>query len=142
MNSRLPDDIRVLRAARARADFDARLSAKGKEYRYQLYQAEILSPHLAPYWVHCHRPLDLAAMRRAAGYFVGRHDFVSFAANPHRPLETTVRNVFSFEVRKTGPRYVFIVRGAAASRSSRTASGHSCPLPTASRKPTIDRTCL
>ena len=50
-------------------------------------------------------------MREAAAYFVGRHDFVSFAANPNRVLESTVRTVFSFEVRKSGPRYTFVVRG-------------------------------
>ena len=74
-------------------------------------QADILPPHLAPYWTFCHRPLDLAAMKKAASYFVGKHDFVSFAANPDRVLETTVRSVFSFEVKKAGPRYTFIVRG-------------------------------
>ncbi len=111
MNARLPDAIRFMRASYAADDFDARLSAKGKEYRYQLYQADIMPPHLAPYWTFCHRPLDLEAMRRAASYFVGRHDFVSFAANPDRVLESTVRNVFSFDVKKAGPRYTFIVRG-------------------------------
>ena len=111
MNARLPDAVRVMKAAYANEDFDARLSAKGKEYRYQLYQADIMPPHLAPYWTFCHRPLDLAAMQKAASYFVGRHDFVSFAANPDRVLETTVRNIFSFEVRKSGPRYTFIVKG-------------------------------
>ena len=111
MNARLPDAIRVMRASYAKDDFDARLSAKGKEYRYQLYQSDILPPHLAPYWTFCHRPLDLEAMRKAAAHFVGRHDFVAFAANPNRELESTVRRIFSFEVRKTGPRYVFIVRG-------------------------------
>jgi tRNA pseudouridine38-40 synthase len=111
MNSRLPDDVRIMSAAYAKDDFDARLSAKGKEYRYHLYQSDIMPPHLAPYWTFCHRPLDVEAMAKAASYFVGRHDFVSFAANPHRELETTVRNIFSFAVRKSGPRYVFTVRG-------------------------------
>ena len=111
MNSRLPESVRILKAAYAKESFDARLSAKGKEYRYQLYQADILPPHLAPYWTFCHRPLDLAAMRQAAAFFVGRHDFLSFAANPNRELETTVRTVFSFDVRRAGPRYTFIVRG-------------------------------
>lgn len=111
MNARLPDAIRVMKAAYAKPDFDARLSAFGKEYRYQLYQSDIMPPHLAPYWTFCHRPLDLEAMREAASYFVGRHDFVSFAANPNRVLESTVRSIFSFEVKKAGPRYTFIVRG-------------------------------
>ena len=111
MNARLPDAIRIMRAAYAGPGFDARLSAAGKEYRYQLYQADILPPHLAPYWTFCHRPLDLEAMRRAAAMFVGRHDFVAFAANPNRELDSTVRRIFSFEVRKSGPRHTFIVRG-------------------------------
>ena len=111
MNARLPDAIRFMRASYAADGFDARLSAKGKEYRYQLYQADIMPPHLAPYWTFCHRPLDLDAMRRAASFFVGTHDFVSFAANPNRVLDSTVRTVFSFEVKKAGPRHTFIVRG-------------------------------
>lgn len=111
MNSRLPEDVRVLRAAYARPDFNARNDAQGKEYRYFVYQAEIMPPHLAPYWTFCHRPLDLAAMQAAAARFVGRHDFVSFAANPHRDLETTVRTVFSFTVRRRGPRVTFSVTG-------------------------------
>ncbi|MGN0834063.1 MAG: tRNA pseudouridine(38-40) synthase TruA [Kiritimatiellia bacterium] len=111
MNSRLPEAVRILKAAYAAEDFDARLSAKGKEYRYQLYQADILPPHLVPYWTFCHRPLDLAAMRAAAAHFVGRHDFVSFAANPNRELDSTVRSVFSFTVSKSGHRYTFVVRG-------------------------------
>ncbi len=111
MNSRLPESVRILKAAYAKEDFDARLSAKGKEYRYQLYQSDILPPHLAPYWTFCHRPLDLAAMQKAAAHFVGKHDFLSFAANPNRELETTVRTIFSFEVKKAGPRYTFVVRG-------------------------------
>jgi tRNA pseudouridine38-40 synthase len=111
MNTRLPAAIRILKAAYAKEGFDARLSAKGKEYRYHLYQGDILPPHLAPYWTFCHRPLDLEAMRQAAAFFVGEHDFVSFAANPNRVLETTVRRIFSFDVRRAGPRYTFIVRG-------------------------------
>ena len=90
---------------------DERASSKGKEYRYQLYQADIMPPHLAPYWTFCHRPLDLAAMQKAAAYFVGKHDFASFAANPDRVLDSTVRSIFSFEVKKSGPRYTFVVRG-------------------------------
>ena len=112
MNSRLPESVRLLRVAYAPESFDARLSAIAKEYRYQLYQADILPPHLVPFWTFCHRPLDLAAMQKAAAAFVGRHDFVSFAANSNRELESTVRRIYSFEVRKAGPRYTFIVRGS------------------------------
>ncbi|MBQ4198679.1 MAG: tRNA pseudouridine(38-40) synthase TruA [Kiritimatiellae bacterium] len=111
MNSRLPDDIRVMRASYAAPDFDARKSAKGKEYRYFLYNGPILPPHLAPYWAFQHKPLDVEAMRQAASRFVGSHDFAPFAANPRREIGSTVRNVFSFTVNKAGPRITFAVRG-------------------------------
>lgn len=111
MNSQLPDAVRIMKAAYAPEDFDARLSAKGKEYRYQVYEGPILPPELAPYWTFCHRRLDLEAMRQAARRFVGRHDFVSFAANPNRELESTERTIFSFDVKKTGRKIVFVVRG-------------------------------
>lgn len=111
MNSRLPEAVRVVKASYAKENFDARLSAKGKEYRYHIYQGDIMPPHLVPYWTYCHRPLDIEAMKKAASYFVGRHDFVSFAANPNRELETTVRNIFSCEVKKSGPKYVIVVKG-------------------------------
>ena len=71
----------------------------------------ILPPCLAPYWAFMHKPLDLAAMQAAAHRFEGTHDFSPFAANPHRTLETTVRTIFSFGVKKAGPRITFIVRG-------------------------------
>lgn len=111
MNSRLPEAVRVVKASYAKESFDARLSAKGKEYRYHIYQGDIMPPHFVPYWTYCHRPLDFEAMKKAASYFVGRHDFVSFAANPNRELETTVRNIFSCEVKKSGPKYVIVVKG-------------------------------
>ena len=34
INAHLPRDVRVMAAARCRADFDARFDAKGKQYRY------------------------------------------------------------------------------------------------------------
>lgn len=111
LNSRLPPDIRVMSASYAKSDFDARISARGKEYRYFVYQSDIMPPHLALYNTFCHRPLDLAAMQSAAQYFVGEHDFVSFAANPNHQLETTVRRIYSFKVKKCGKRIEFVVRG-------------------------------
>jgi len=111
MNSRLPEDIRVMRATYARDNFDVRKDAKGKEYRYFLYNGDILPPQLVPYWAFQHRPLNVEAMQVAAAHFVGRHDFVSFAANPRREISSTVRNIFSFTVKRTGPRIMFSVKG-------------------------------
>ena len=111
MNSRLPESIRFLKVAKAGKEFHAQLSAAGKEYRYQLYQADIMPPHLVPYWTYCHRSLDLEAMQKAASYFEGKHDFKSFSANSDRIVTNTVREIFSCKVKKSGHKYVIIVRG-------------------------------
>lgn len=111
VNARLPDAVRFVKASFAPAGFDARLSAKGKEYQYRVFRADVMPPHLARYWTHVRRPLDVPAMADAARRFVGRHDFVSFSANPDRELESTVREVFSFDVKASGPRIMMKVRG-------------------------------
>ena len=111
MNTRLPEDIRVTSAAIVAPDFDARRSAKGKEYRYFLYNAPILPPVMRPFWAWDHKPLDADAMQDAASRFCGNHDFAPFSANPHRELFTTVRYISSFSVKRSGPRISFAVRG-------------------------------
>ena len=112
MNSRLPESVRFMKVTKVKPDFNARLDAYGKEYRYQIYQAPIMPPHLVPYWTYCHKPLDLKAMQEGAKYFEGKNDFRSFAATPpDKPLNNTVRNVYSCKVKKSGPKYTIIVRG-------------------------------
>ena len=111
MNARLPPDIRVLRAALVSPTFDAQRDVKGKEYRYFVYNAPILPPYLYPYWEHERIPLDLWAMQSAADRFVGTHDFKAFSSISDRIHSTTVRDIYSFEVKKTGPRVVFSVKG-------------------------------
>ena len=103
LNDRLPQDVRVLRAEAAPPDFDARRSAHGKEYRYRVWNAEVMDPVLRRFRHRVSRPLDLDAMRRAAARFVGEHDFAAFTANPQRPVESTVRRVYAIEIAADDP---------------------------------------
>ena len=98
LNDRLPPDVRVLAAETAAPDFDARRSVHGKEYRYRVWNAEVMDPVLRRFRHRVSRPLDLAAMRRAGSLLVGEHDFAAFTANPQRPVESTVRRVHFVEV--------------------------------------------
>lgn len=104
LNGTLPPDVRVLDAAEAPPAFDARRSARGKEYRYFLWNAEVLPPDQRLYAAHVRQPLDLEALRAAAARFVGRHDFAAFSANPHREIGSTERTVFGVEVCGEGSR--------------------------------------
>jgi tRNA pseudouridine38-40 synthase len=81
LNRTLPASIRVLSAMRVADDFHARHSARAKTYEYRIFRGEICPPWEARYVYAYNAPLNLEAMRQAAGHIVGEHDFTSFAAN-------------------------------------------------------------
>lgn len=111
LNSRLPADIRVLKVRVVGEEFHARRNATSKEYRYYVWNDQIVLPDKRLYHAHVYRKLDIGAMHEAAGLFVGRHDFSAFTANARRDVESTVRTIFSFTVSKRGSEVVFRVRG-------------------------------
>jgi tRNA pseudouridine38-40 synthase len=102
MNAKLPQDIRILKVARAKPDFHARRSAVKKEYRYFIWNATVMNPTRRHYAAYIRRPLDVKAMQAAATVLVGRHDFAAFTANPNRIVESTVREVYSLSVKRVG----------------------------------------
>jgi tRNA pseudouridine38-40 synthase len=101
LNSALPPDIAVLELDDAPDDFDARRSARGKIYRYRIWNHLVRSPlHARQSW-HCRAPLDLHAMREAAALLVGEHDFRGFRASDCERL-STVRILRRFELERQG----------------------------------------
>ncbi len=59
-------------------DFDARFSAVGRTYRYQVLNRGVPDPFLHRTTWHIADPLDLDAMNEAGRHVVGEHDFTSF----------------------------------------------------------------
>ena len=99
VNSRLGEDVLIVGAEVVDARFHPIRDCIAKGYSYT-------------YWVGKHRPLwerrrawhtwvdlDIEAMQRAAGYFVGEHDFAAFVAARHGKL-TTVREVYACAIRE------------------------------------------
>ncbi len=111
VNAWLPDDIRVMAAARAKADFHARFHATGKQYRYCVWNHPAADPLLRTQAWHVPRALDLPAMRAAASLFVGTHDFRSFAANRGDVLKNAVRTLTRCDLRRSGSLLTFIIEG-------------------------------
>jgi tRNA pseudouridine38-40 synthase len=99
LNSLLPPDIAVREAAEVPLEFDARRAAKGKLYRYTVWNAETRSPLCARFSWHVRAPLDDAAMQAAAHPLVGRHDFRAFRAADCERV-TTIRDLSRLEVRR------------------------------------------
>lgn len=110
VNAHLPDDIRVLRVQRVAPDFHARFSATAKEYRYQIDAGPVADPFQRAYAWHHPRPLELAAMRRAAIVLRGKHDFATLSANPMRQVESTVRTVSRLTIAREGALIVIAIR--------------------------------
>jgi tRNA pseudouridine38-40 synthase len=102
LNAVLPPTIRVMRCRYVSNEFHARLSAKGKIYRYRIWSAPVLPPFEYRRAWHIARPLDLKILRTAARHFVGTHDFAGFAANRGKPDESTIRTIHSVRVRQKG----------------------------------------
>lgn len=94
LNHFLPEDI-VVRAAKEAPGFDPRRHAVGRLYRYRVDNRPprpVIERHRV--W-HVAKPLNIEAMRSAAGRLVGEHDFAAFAG----PYEhSTIRTLRRCEV--------------------------------------------
>lgn len=80
LNTVLPQDITIKASEEVEEDFHSRFSAKGKKYRYQIYNFRQPSALLRHRAYHVPLPLDFEEMERAAGFFLGAHDFSAFRA--------------------------------------------------------------
>jgi tRNA pseudouridine38-40 synthase len=103
LNALLPPAIRVLRCRYLSQVFHARLSAKGKIYRYRIWSGPVLPPFEFGRAWHVASPLDLEVLKAAAKHFVGTHDFAGFAANRGKREKSTIRTIYSVRVRRNGP---------------------------------------
>jgi tRNA pseudouridine38-40 synthase len=82
LNEELPADINVLTATLVPHRFHARRDAVARRYLYQIATRRTAFAKPFVWWVR--ESLNLERMRRAAGLFVGMHDFRSFAARDRR----------------------------------------------------------
>ena len=90
--------IRVLSAEEMPDDFHARFNSLGKEYLYRIVNSENVDVFKRNYVYHVKPKLDVEAMRRAAEYLLGIHDFKSFEAAGSTPRETTVRTIYGARI--------------------------------------------
>ncbi len=98
VNSRLPEDVMVVKAEEVPAEFDPIAGAVSKSYSYTYWVGRQRPLWERAYVTHIHGPrVDAAAMQAAAQVLIGEHDFAAFAAAGHGRL-TTVRTVHSLSV--------------------------------------------
>lgn len=101
VNSRLPADIVVSDAVEAPDDFNAILSCQKKEYIYKLLNSRFADPFLHNRTCFFPSLLDFERMRRAAGQFVGTHDFAA-VRSVGTETKTTVRTIHWCDLTRDG----------------------------------------
>lgn len=99
LNRKLPEDIVVQDSCEVPSNWHPRYQKGRKTYEYRILNKTFRNPtrRLDTYFYH-HR-LDVEAMKAAAGYLIGEHDFKSFCAVGAQ-VKTTVRRIYDCQVVK------------------------------------------
>lgn len=105
-NALLPKNVSVLWAHAVPDEFHARFSAHGRSYRYVLLDRPVRPAirHGKVGWFHL--PLDVEAMRAAAAYLLGEHDFTAFRAAECQ-AKSPVKHLHRLDIRREGELIVF-----------------------------------
>lgn len=110
MNQYLPEDIAVVEIDEVSERFHSRLNAKGKRYSYRVWNSSIPNVFWRRYAHTVEEKLDLEAMKAAASYLLGEHDFKSFTSTK-KGKKSTVRRIDSIEIVKEGDMLTFTFTG-------------------------------
>lgn len=111
LNAHLPAGVRVMRLGKAAPDFHARFSARGKVYRYTVWNGPVMPPLFLNRAWHVPWKLDLDILGSACESFTGRHDFAAFSARRSKTAESTVRTISAIRLRKQGPKLELTFEG-------------------------------
>lgn len=107
----LGDEIAITGVVPAPDGFDARFSARWREYRYRILNSPAGDPLIRSTVWHVAAPLDPGRMDRAVSHLVGSHDFASFCRRAEG--RTTVREVLAAGWTPEPPLLVFSIRATA-----------------------------
>ncbi|ARK28915.1 tRNA pseudouridine(38-40) synthase TruA [Halalkalibacter krulwichiae] len=115
VNHYLPLDISVTEVKRVTDRFHARYNAKDKTYLYKIWNEPYTHPFMRKYSMHVERKLDIKAMKAAAQFFLGEHDFTAFsnAKSKKKSMVRTIRSIdFQtndgfIEIRITGDGFLY-----------------------------------
>lgn len=104
-------DVRIVEAREVGENFHARFDSRGKKYRYIIRNTAEPDIFSRNYCYQVPQPLDTQAMKKAAEYIVGTHDFKCFQAAGGEEKETTVRTIHSLTIHRDGNNVIIEVAG-------------------------------
>lgn len=106
----LPEDMGVYSVKEVSPRFHARLNAKEKTYRYRIWNSPDPCVFERRFVTVLADELDIQAMKKAAAYLEGTHDFSAFCSNKHFK-KSTVRSIRSIQILRQDKELQFLVTG-------------------------------
>lgn len=110
LNAKLPKDISIIDCQEVSEDFHSRYNAKGKVYRYLIYNNPYRSPLYKDTSYHVKYELDLEKMRQEAKSLLGTHDFIGFRKDGSS-VKGTVRTIHDITIEEKDGLIVLEVYG-------------------------------
>lgn len=98
MNRYLPVDIRINFVDIVSDRFHSRYNASKKTYTYYISISGRPSVFQRKYLYDYGEKLNIAAMKAAAGFLIGEHDFKSFCGNRHMK-KSSIRNIYEIDIK-------------------------------------------
>lgn len=111
LNTRLPEDIKVQASREVPLRFHPRYTSTVKTYEYRILNRKLPDPTRRLDTLFVYSDLNLAAMQEAAECVIGEHDFRSFQASGASAEKSTVRRIYSSEIRREGELLTFRIVG-------------------------------
>lgn len=99
LNANLPKDIVVQESCEVNLEFHPRHCNTKKTYEYRILNTHMPVPQLNNYSWHVSQNLDISAMKKAASYLIGEHDFKSFCC-VRTQAESTIRTIYEIDIIK------------------------------------------
>lgn len=97
LNRSLPDDIVIRKSEEVAPDFHPRKVNCKKTYRYSIWNDVFPMPTNSRYTHRVYLQLDIDAMRKAASFFKGEHDFAGFCSASTDAV-STVRTIYDIKI--------------------------------------------
>lgn len=104
LNTKLPEDIRIVSSSEVAPGWHPRKQNCRKTYEYHIDNSYTGDPLIRLYSMHFPRRLSIEKMREGAAYLTGEHDFTSFSNPSSQVLKnggSAVREIYELKVEGT-----------------------------------------
>ena len=111
LNAHLPEGVSVMKVSEVPDDFNARFDAKSREYKYFIWHASTIFPHLRGRvcWIKG-SGYDWSKAAEAAKFLLGSHDFRNFChLEAEKSERDTVRTVMKSRLQRHGNLIVYSI---------------------------------